>query len=72
MAERFVTATEGASKMRGLAIGIGVATILFLVTGGHLLLIPLLIPLGLFTLRGGRSYLAGLKARPAEVRNRLG
>jgi hypothetical protein len=58
--------------MRGLAIGIGIATILFLVTGGRFLLIPLLIPLGLFTLRGRRQYLGNLRTRPRELRNRLG
>jgi hypothetical protein len=40
--------TEGASAMRGLMIGIALAAIVFLATGGHFLLIPLLIPLGFF------------------------
>jgi hypothetical protein len=34
--------------MRGLTIGIALAAIVFLATGGHFLLIPLLIPLGFF------------------------
>jgi hypothetical protein len=34
--------------MRGLTIGIALAAIVFLATGGHFLLIPLVIPLGLF------------------------
>ena len=34
--------------MRGLTIGIVLATVVFLATGGHFLLIPLLIPLGFF------------------------
>lgn len=40
--------------MRGLAIGIAFAAIVFFATGGHFLLIPLLIPLGFFAfLRSG-------------------
>lgn len=59
--------------MRALAIGLGVATVLLLVSGGHLILIPLLfVPLGLLTLRRGRHYLAALRAaRPRDVRSRL-
>jgi hypothetical protein len=41
--------------MRGLAIGIALAAILFLVTGGHFLLVPLLIPLGFFALLRNRA-----------------
>ncbi len=48
--------------MRGLAIGIGLATILFLVTGGHFLLVPLLIPLGLFTVLRSRTRLPVARA----------
>jgi hypothetical protein len=40
--------------MRALAIGIGLAAVLFLVTGGHLILIPLLLPLSLFAFWRGR------------------
>jgi hypothetical protein len=58
--------------MRALAIGVGVATVLFLVSGGHLILIPLLfVPLGLLSLRRGRHYLATLRAaRLLNVRSR--
>jgi hypothetical protein len=58
--------------MRALAIGVAVAAVLFLVSGGHLILIPLLlVPLGLLTLRRGRHYLAALRAaRPLDVRSR--
>ena len=57
--------------MRALAIGLAVAAILLLVTGGRLLFIPLLfVPLGLFTLRRSRQYLAPSRARPLGVRNR--
>lgn len=57
--------------MRALAIGLAVAAILFLVTGGRLLFIPLLlVPLGLFTLRRSRQYLATVRARPPGIRNR--
>ena len=58
--------------MRALAIGLGVATVLVLVSGGHLVLIPLLfVPIGLLTLRRGRHYLAALRAvRPLDVRSR--
>ena len=42
--------------MRALAIAVGVATVLFLVSGGQLILISLLfVPLGLLTLRRGRT-----------------
>ena len=41
--------------MRGLAIGIAIAVILFIVTGGHFLLIPLLIPLGFFAFLRNRT-----------------
>ena len=59
--------------MRALAIGLAVAAIIFLVTGGRLILIPLLfLPLGVFTLRRGRRYLAALRARPLDVRRRPG
>ena len=38
--------------MRALAIGVAVAAVLFLVTGGRVILIPLLfVPLGLVELR---------------------
>ena len=40
--------------MRGLAIGIALAAILFIATGGHFLLIPLLIPLGFFAFSKNR------------------
>jgi hypothetical protein len=57
--------------MRALAIGVGVATVLLLVSGGHLILIPLLfVPLGFVSLRRGRHYLAALRAaRPLNVRS---
>jgi hypothetical protein len=60
--------------MRALAIGLGIATVLVLVSGGHLILIPLLlVPLGLLSLRRGRHYLAALRAaRPLNVRSRPG
>jgi hypothetical protein len=41
--------------MRGLAIGIALAAILFLFTGGHFLLVPLLVPLGFFALLRNRT-----------------
>jgi glycogen synthase len=51
-------------EMRALAIGFAVAAALFLVTGGHLILIPLLfVPLGLFTLARVRHSLTGLRRR---------
>ena len=49
--------------MRGLAIAVALATILFLVTGGHFLLIPLLIPLGFIALLRNRRSHAGIGAR---------
>lgn len=59
--------------MRALAIGLAVAAILFLVTGGHLLFVPLLLaPLGLFGLRRSRQVLAAVRTRPPGVRNRTG
>jgi hypothetical protein len=44
--------------MRALAIGLALTAMLFLVTGGHFILIPLLLPLSLFTLRRGRHSVA--------------
>lgn len=41
--------------MRGLALGIALAAILFIVTGGHFVLIPLLIPLGFFAFLRNRT-----------------
>jgi hypothetical protein len=41
--------------MRGLAMGIALAAILFLVEGGHFLLVPLLIPIGFFALLRNRA-----------------
>ena len=56
--------------MRALAIGLALAAIIFLVTGGGLILIPLLfVPLGFFTLRRGRRYLAAFRTRPQDVRS---
>ena len=41
--------------MRVLAIGLAIAVIVFVVSGGHVLFLPLLfIPLGLFSLGHGR------------------
>jgi hypothetical protein len=41
--------------MRVLAIGLAIAVIVFVVSGGHVLFLPLLfIPLGLFTFGHGR------------------
>lgn len=57
--------------MRALAIGIAVAAVLFLTSGGRLIFIPLLfVTLGLFTLRRGRHYLAAVRARPLDLRRR--
>jgi hypothetical protein len=49
--------------MRALAIALALAAILFLVTGGHFILIPLLLPLSLFTLRRGRRSVAAVRRR---------
>lgn len=51
--------------MRALAIGLALAAVLFLVTGGHFILIPLLLPLGLLSLRR-KPQLPG--SRPAAGR----
>lgn len=59
--------------MRALAIGFAVAAVLFLVSAGHLIFIPLLfVPLGLFALRRGRGYLSGIRTRPLDPRRRPG
>ena len=43
--------------MRVLAIGLAIAVIVFVVSGGHVLFLPLLfIPLGLFSLSHGRRH----------------
>jgi hypothetical protein len=50
--------------MRALAIGFAVAAVLFLVSGGHLILIPLvLVPLGLLSLGRLRQSLAAVRRR---------
>lgn len=50
--------------MRALAIGLAVAAVLFLVTGGHVILVPLLlIPLSMFTLRRVRHSLSTIRRR---------
>ena len=49
--------------MRALAIGIALAAVLFLVTGGHFILIPLLLPLGLLSLRRSRNSPAAARRR---------
>ena len=42
---------KGGPLMRALAIGLAIAVIVFVVSGGHVLFLPLLfIPLGLFSL----------------------
>jgi hypothetical protein len=35
--------------MRLLALGLAIAVIIFVVSGGHVLLLPLLLPLGMFS-----------------------
>lgn len=55
--------------MRALALSVALAAVLFLVTGGRLLLIPLLLlPFGLFSLRRGRQYLAAVRPHFHELR----
>ena len=49
--------------MRALAIGLALAAVLFLVTGGHFILIPLLLPLSLLSLRRNRNSLAAVRRR---------
>lgn len=50
--------------MRALAIGLAIAAVLFLVTGGHVILIPLLlVPLSLLTIRRARHSLAAVRRR---------
>ena len=59
--------------MRAIAIGFAVAAVLFLVSAGHLIFIPLLfVPLGLFALRRGRGYLAHMRGRPFDPRRSTG
>lgn len=51
--------------MRALAIGAAVTAILFLLTGGRLIFIPLLfVPLGLIELRRLRRRLPSIRGRP--------
>ena len=52
--------------MRALAITLTLAGVLFLVTGGHFILIPLLLPLGLFTLRRRRPSMAAVRRQVAD------
>lgn len=57
--------------MRGLAIGIALAGILFIVTGGHFVLIPLLIPLGFFAFLRNRTTWQPV-SRTYRLRSRAG
>lgn len=52
--------------MRALAIALTLAGVLFLVTGGHFILIPLLLPLSLFTLRRSRLSTAAVRRQAAD------
>jgi hypothetical protein len=64
---------KGAPAMRGLTIGIALAAIVFLATGGHFLLIPLLIPLGFFAfLRKRAAWKPHTKATPSVASNSAG
>ena len=55
--------------MRTIALSVAVAAVLFLVTGGRLILIPLLfLPLGLVSLRRGKQYLATIRPRLHDLR----
>ena len=55
--------------MRALAISVAVATVLLLLTGGRLILIPLLfVPLGLLNIRRVRELVA--RAKPGHVYGR--
>jgi hypothetical protein len=59
--------------MRTLMIGLAVAAVVFLATGGHLIFLPLLfIPLGFLAFRQGRQHLAALRTRPLRVGRRFG
>ena len=59
--------------MRAIAVGLAVASILFLVSAGHLIFVPLLfVPLSLLSLRRGRDYFAALRSRPLDLRRRTG
>jgi hypothetical protein len=54
-------------------IGLAVAAVIFLATGGHLIFLPLLfVPLGFLTFRQGRQHLAALRTRSLRVGRRFG
>ena len=64
-------------RMRGLAIGLAIAVIVFIVSGGHFFFLPLLfIPFGLFTVgkhrRKNRDYLANSRGPLMPVTRRNG
>ena len=64
-----VTIKRGGPLMRVLAIGLAIAVIVFVVSGGHVLFLPLLfLPLGLFSLgrrrRRERNYSARERLLP--------
>jgi hypothetical protein len=49
------------ASVRMLAIGLAIAVVIFVVTGGHVLFLPLLfLPLGLFSFGHRRSRRRGL------------
>jgi hypothetical protein len=59
--------------MRTIAISVAVAAVLFLVTGGRLILIPLLfIPLALFTQRRARWFLPATMTRTFDLKRKPG
>ena len=64
--------------MRALAIGAALAAVLFLTTGGHLILIPLVLaPLSLLSLPRVRDGIARLRAqmhtiKPPNVNHQAG
>lgn len=54
--------------MRLLAIGLGVAVLIFVLTAGHVIFLPLLfVPLGLFSLGHRRRQQPGLLSRRRDA-----
>lgn len=63
------------NRMRGLAIGLAIAVIVFVVSGGHFFFLPLLfVPFGLFSVgnhrRKNAEYLANPRRPPMPVTRR--
>ena len=70
MGAAFGRAHRALDNMRLLALGLAIAVIVFVVSGGHILFLPLLfVPFGLFSLGHRRQRDRGTSAAAASSRS---